>query len=71
MVVGCFCFFDGYDFNQMVGEVFDELDNSYKDLIVRKLEGPGNSPSNEDPFSQRNNNYTKESKGYQDFSKLM
>jgi hypothetical protein len=63
--------FDGYDFNQMVGEVFDELDNSYKDLIVRKLEGPGNSPSNEDPFSQRNNNYTKESKGYQDFSKLM
>lgn len=32
--------FEGYDFNQMVGEVFDELeDNSYKDLIIKKLEG--------------------------------
>jgi hypothetical protein len=31
--------FEGYDFNQMVGEVFDELeDNSYKDLIIKKLE---------------------------------
>jgi hypothetical protein len=63
--------FDGYDFNQIVGEVFDELDNSYKDLIVRKLEGPVNRSASEDPFSLRNNNYTKESKGYQDFSKLM
>jgi hypothetical protein len=63
--------FDGYDFNQIVGEVFDELDNSYKDLIVRKLEGTVNHSASEDPFSLRNNNYTKESKGYQDFSKLM
>jgi hypothetical protein len=63
--------FDGYDFNQIVGEVFDELDNSYKDLIVRKLEGTVNHSANDDPFSARNNNYTKESKGYQDFSKLM
>ena len=63
--------FDGYDFNQIVGEVFDELDNSYKDLIVRKLEGPVNRSASEDPFSLRNNNYIKESKGYQDFSKLM
>ena len=54
-----------------MGEVFDELDNSYKDLIVRKLEGTVNHSANDDPFSARNNNYTKESKGYQDFSKLM
>jgi hypothetical protein len=47
--------FEGYDFNQLVGEVFDELDdNSYKDLIISKLEGgqisedEGRGPSTKD-----------------------
>lgn len=47
--------FEGYDFNQLVGEVFDELeDNSYKDLIIKKLEGgqgmedEGRGPSTKD-----------------------
>jgi hypothetical protein len=47
--------FEGYDFNQLVGEVFDELeDNSYKDLIIKKLEGGqsmeenGRGPSTKD-----------------------
>lgn len=47
--------FEGYDFNQLVGEVFDELeDNSYKDLIIKKLEGgqgmeeDGRGPSTKD-----------------------
>jgi hypothetical protein len=58
--------FDGYDFNQIVGDVFDELeDNTYKNAIIRKLEG-GHGPD-EDSRGP----VTKDGKSYGDFSKLM
>jgi hypothetical protein len=57
--------FDGYDFNQMVGEVFDEMEeSSYKDLIIKKLEsGFGNDE--EKGYS------TKDGKSYGDFNNLL
>jgi hypothetical protein len=62
--------FEGYDFNQIVGEVFDELDNEYKEIISLKLEG--NSPVREgDEFFKISNNSTKDGKTYGDFSKLI
>ena len=62
--------FEGYDFNQIVGEVFDELDNEYKEIISLKLEG--NSPTREgDEFFKISNNSTKDGKTYGDFSKLI
>ena len=58
--------FDGYDFNQIVGDVFDELeDSTYKNAIIRKLEG-GQS-LDEDLRGP----VTKDGKSYGDFSKLM
>jgi len=58
--------FDGYDFNQMVGDVFDELeDNSYKDTIIRKIEGGQVFDENHRGPS------TKDGRSYGDFSKLM
>ncbi len=57
--------FDGYDFNQMVGEVFDEMEeSSYKDMIIKKLEsGFGNEE--EKGYS------TKDGKSYGDFNNLL
>jgi len=63
--------FDGYDFNQMVGEVYDELDNAYKELIIRKLEGPETTSQGDEFFNPRQIKATKEGKGYMDFNKLM
>jgi len=63
--------FDGYDFNQMVGEVYDELDNAYKELIIRKLEGPETTSQSDEFFNPRQIKATKEGKGYMDFNKLM
>jgi hypothetical protein len=58
--------FDGYDFNQIVGDVFDELeDSTYKNAIIRKLEG-GQS-LDEDSRGP----VTKDGKSYGDFNKLM
>lgn len=58
--------FEGYDFNQLIGEVFDEMeDNPYKDIIIGKLED-GMSFDEE----QRGPS-TKEGRSYGDFSKLM
>jgi hypothetical protein len=58
--------FDGYDFNQIVGDVFDELeDSTYKDTIIRKLEG-GQSPDDD-----MRGPVTKDGKSYGDFNKLM
>ena len=58
--------FDGYDFNQIVGDVFDELDESpYKDIIVRKIEGGQILDENQRGPS------TKDGRSYGDFSKLM
>lgn len=57
---------DGYDFNHMVGEVFDEMeDNIYKELIIKKLEG--DQIFDED----RKGPSTKEGKSYSDFNNLM
>jgi hypothetical protein len=57
--------FDGYYFNQIVGEVFDELeDNIYKDMIIKKLESDF---TNED----RKGYSTKDGKNYQDFNNLL
>jgi len=57
--------FDGYDFNQIVGEVFDELEeNSYKDMIIKKLES-GFNGEDENGFS------TKDGKSYGDFNNLL
>ena len=58
--------FDGYDFNQIVGDVFDELtENPYKDIIVRKIEGGQILDENQRGPS------TKDGRSYGDFSKLM
>ena len=58
--------FDGYDFNQIVGDVFDELtENSYKDIIIRKIEGGQILDENQRGPS------TKDGRSYGDFSKLM
>jgi hypothetical protein len=58
--------FDGYDFNQIVGDVFDELeDSTYKNAIIRKLEGGQTM----DEYSR--GPVTKDGKSYGDFSKLM
>lgn len=63
--------FVGSDFNQIVGDAFDELDNDYKELIIRKLEGPS-VVENEDQFFEGNKKkLTKESQGYSEFSKLL
>ena len=57
--------FDGYDFNQMVGEVFDELEEStYKDMIIKKLES-GFGQEEEKGYS------TKDGKSYGDFNSLL
>lgn len=57
--------FDGYDFNQMVGEVFDELEeSSYKDMIIKKLES-GFGSDDEKGYS------TKDGKSYGDFNNLL
>jgi hypothetical protein len=61
--------FDGYDFNQMVGDLFDELDNEYKEMIVAKLEG-GSLGSDEDPYGPKGPS-TKDGRSYGDFSKLL
>lgn len=57
--------FDGYYFNQIVGEVFDELeDNAYKDMIIKKLES--------DFSNEVGKGYsTKDGKNYQDFNNLL
>lgn len=60
--------FDGYDFNQMSGDLFDELDNSYKELIVKKMENVTLDP--EDYVGQKGPK-TKDGKALSDFSKLM
>ena len=57
---------DGYDFNHMVGEVFDEMeDNAYKDLIIKKLEGDQILDDDKKGPS------TKEGKSYSEFNNLM
>ena len=57
---------DGYDFNHMVGEVFDEMeDNIYKEIIIKKLEGDQIFDDDKKGPS------TKEGKSYSDFSNLM
>ena len=63
--------FDGYDFGQMVGELFDELeDNDYKNIIINKIEGI--NASDFDPETGSKNIYvTKEGKSYKDFSGLI
>jgi len=61
--------FDGYDFNQLVGDVFDELENEYKELIIQKLEMNLNGDP-EDPYSSRGP-VTKDGKNYSGFSNLM
>jgi hypothetical protein len=61
--------FDGYDFNQLVGDVFDELENDYKELIIQKL-GGGLNGDVEDPYASRGPT-TKDGKSYSGFSNLM
>jgi hypothetical protein len=63
--------FDGYDFGQMVGELFDELeDNAYKDIIINKIEGINSEDSDPEGFG-KNVFVTKEGKSYKDFSGLI
>jgi hypothetical protein len=62
--------FDGYDFNQMVGDLFDELESDYKDLIVSKLES-GMTQDFDDLGGVNKGPSTKDGKSYGDFSKLI
>lgn len=58
--------FEGSDFNQLVGDSFDELsDNLYKDLITRKV---NQGIQFEDEIKGPK---TKDGKSYGDFSSLM
>ena len=63
--------FDGQDFNQVVGEVFDELDNEYKTIINSKLEGNNKSFEGDEFFRRMNSHSTKDGRAYGDFSKLL
>jgi hypothetical protein len=62
--------FDGYDFNQMVGDVFDELDNEYKQLIIAKLEAVIPTENDEYEYGNRGPS-TKDGRSYGDFNKLL
>ena len=62
--------FDGYDFNQMVGDVFDELDNEYKQLITAKLEA-GIATENDEYIYGNRGPITKDGRSYGDFNKLL
>jgi hypothetical protein len=62
--------FDGYDFNQMVGDVFDELDNEYKQLITAKLEA-GITTENDEYGYGNKGPLTKDGRSYGDFNKLL
>jgi len=63
--------FDGYDFGQMVGELFDELEDSdYKSMIINKIEGM-NPPEFDSEGNSKNIYITKEGKSYKDFSALI
>ena len=63
--------FDGYDFGQMVGELFDELkDSDYKNIIMDKIEGM-NPPEFDSEGNSKNIYITKEGKSYKDFSGLI
>ena len=63
--------FEGLDFNQLVGEVFDELDNEYKNIINLKLEGTNQGYNGDEFFINMNSNSTRDGRAYGDFSKLM
>lgn len=65
--------FEGRDFDDLVGEVYDEMDGTYKDLIQKKMENSeiSNAEYNPiDPFSKKIIR-TKEGKNYTDFSNLI
>jgi len=65
--------FEGRDFSDLVGELYDEMDGPYKELMQKKIEGSDqfNSGYNPmDPFSRKSVS-TKEGKSYTDFSKLI
>ena len=63
--------FDGYDFGQMVGEMFDELEESeYKNIIINKIEGL-NSIDQDPENGGKNTFVTKEGRSYKDFSGLI
>jgi len=63
--------FDGYDFGQMVGELFDELEDSdYKNIIISKIEGM-NTLELDTEGNPKNVYITKEGKSYKDFSGLI
>jgi hypothetical protein len=58
---------DGYDFGQIVGDLFDEMgENDYKSIIIRKIEG--NNVFDED---SRRGPTTKDGKSYGSFNSLM
>ena len=63
--------FDGFDFSQLSGEVFDEIENEYKEMINMKIEGPQNYQPGDEFFKKYNTKSTKEGKSYGDFSKLI
>ena len=64
--------FDGYDFNQMVGDVFDELEteNEYKKIISAKLES-GIVQENDEYGYVNKGPSTKDGRSYGDFNKLL
>ena len=63
--------FDGYDFGQLVGEAFDEIEDSdYKNIIINKIEGLNGSEIDTEG-NPKNSYVTKEGKSYKDFSGLV
>lgn len=63
------CFESG-SFYQLCGEMFDDLEGAYKNLILKKM-GEHDSSSNNDLFSSDRPNYSKDAKGYNDFNSLI
>jgi hypothetical protein len=63
------CFESGA-FYQLVGEMFDSMEGSYKNIILNKM-GENDSNSS-DPFSPGTKpNYSKDAKGFSDFNSLL
>lgn len=65
--------FEGRDFSDLIGELYDEIDGPYKELMQKKIEGSDQSNSEYNPIDHfsRRAVFTKEGKSYTDFSKLI
>jgi hypothetical protein len=62
--------FHNGDFYQLVGELFDDMENDYKSLILSKMGESGGS-SQQDEFGSRSGPSTKDAQSYHGFNSLI